>query len=316
MSAKKTTVVIIIGCALLVLFLVWFLAWQSPIDNGPTESIAPSKLTNASNQSLKVTPPGLTPIRLSNDQLSLAITNQPLQTVAKAIAQQAKVSILFDQGMPNPNIDITFTDLPIEQGLRRLLWGFDSFFLYSNDKGASAKLSAVWVYPKGTGKMFSPSPIAQATNAQKPMIDANDPEPLRRALAIASAIEQIGQGDKDVLLAALNDPEEIVRVNALQTADISAMTMPADVLTDLALHDPSATVRSMALASLLTSYEEGRTSPNDIAYIADLAQNDPEPVVAELARQIISSLEAAPEESVSSIRGDVEDDPQRAGNLR
>jgi len=52
-------------------------------------------------------------VHVSNNELSLAITRQPLQEVAKAIARQAKISIVFDKEMPNPFIDLKFSNLAV-----------------------------------------------------------------------------------------------------------------------------------------------------------------------------------------------------------
>jgi len=65
----------------------------------------------------------------------------------------------------------------------------------------------------------------------------------------------------------------------------------------------------MAIAGLLQDYEERRITPDKIANIAELARNGPEPVGFGLAKPIISSLEEAPEEPVTSIQGDAWDPP-------
>jgi type II secretory pathway component GspD/PulD (secretin) len=312
MNVKTASVFIVIGLGLL--FLIWEGQMNSSIPVGRPKNTNSAELEKNIRPVLKASLHSERPlIHLSDNQLSLAITHQPLQEVAKAIAQQAKLSILFDKDVPNPNIDILFSNLPIQQGLQRLFENYDTFFFYSNSNGTLAKLATIWVYPQGKGEILSPIPAVAIPSNPQLALNTNDPEPYQRASAVTLAIEHNGQDAEDVLQTALDDPEEIVRINALQAAIVSAIAMPMDRLNDLALHDPSTAVRSMAISSLFKEFEEGRIAPSDVARIVNLAQSDPEPMVSELAKQIIASLDEDPEESANSNQGDVED-PQHVAN--
>ena len=312
MNVKTASVFIVIGLGLL--FLIWEGQMNSGISVGRLKNTNSAELENNIRPVLKASLHSeRLLIHLSDNQLSLVVTNQPLQEVAKAIAQQANLGIIFDKDVPNPNIDIQFSNLSIQQGLQRVFENYDTFFLYSNSKGTLTKLATIWVYPQGKGEILSPIPAVAISSNPQLALNTNDPEPHQRASAVRLAIEHNGQDAEDVLQTALDDPEEIVRINALQAATDSAIAMPMDRLNDLALYDPSAAVRSMAISSLLKQFEEGRIAPSDVASIVDLAQSDPEPIVSELANQIIASLDEIAEESANSNQGDAED-PQHVAN--
>ncbi len=231
-------------------------------------------------------------IHFSDNQLSLAITKQPLQDVAKAIAQQAKFSIMFDQEMANPNIDMKFSNLPIQQGLQRLFENYDSFYLYSNHKKTVAKLTAVWVYPQGHGQRLAPipSPIARANALIQ---DTTDTDAARRASAIANLVEQQGSAATEAVQNALIDPDERVRIEALHSALLAQIDLPLDTLKDLAVRDTSAKIRSIALAGLVNRSEQGSIELSDVLEVLKIAQQDTDPEVSELAVQLIKSLEEA-----------------------
>jgi hypothetical protein len=253
------------------------------------------------------------PIQLSDNQLSLAITNQPLHEIAKTIAQQAKLDIQIANDVPNVNVDMQFSKLPVQQGLQRLFENYDTFFYYGNSATTSAKLITVWVFPKGKGEILTPMPELIASANPNLSFNTSDSDPQQRASATALVIENNGPEAEAVLQAALDDPEENVRMNALQASAVSAATIPIARLNDLALHDPSATVRVMAITSLLKQFEDGRISAADVTETVNLALNDSESSVAEVAKQIIASFDEAADGSANTFQDDA-DDPQRTAN--
>jgi hypothetical protein len=286
--------------ALLVLATVGFLGYgavqYTPIklsgftfENGRQEVLQQSTTAVTVNQ-LK-TADKFNNIEVDGNLLTLSVTNQALHDVAKTIAEQANLNIIIAEGLDNPNVNFIFDKQPLQSSLQKLFAHYDTFFLYSNETDRPAQLTAVWVYPKGMGALLSPLP-AMAQQSQQVALNTDDPDPNRRAAAITSILEQQGDAAADVLQLALDDPDEKVRMHALHSAGISSVPMPFDKLKAMALKDASATIRSMALAALYQQFEEKRLNVEETMAAVNLTLNDPDPVVTELAKQIMANLEA------------------------
>ena len=98
-------------------------------------------------------------------------------------------------------------------------------------------------------------------------------------------VERLGDGARDAVLQALNDPDELVRAEVLQAALDEGLTLPTDLLTNLFFNDPSAQVRFLALEGL-------RDDPNAREF-AERALKDPDQHVQDLAREILAGLDEA-----------------------
>ncbi len=292
MNVKIVLIFIAVGLGFL------FFAWEG-LMNSDTLDVT-QKSTKSAKLEKHISPTlieslhsGSSLIHLSDNQLSLAITKQPLQEVAKAIAQQAKLSIIFDKEIPNPNIDMKFSNLPVQLGLQRLFENYDTFFFYSNHKGTVAKLTTVWVYPQGQGQRLAPIPSPIAARTNELIKDTTDIDATRRSSAIASLVEQQGSAATEAVQNALMDPDERVRIEALHSALLAQIDLPLDALKDLAVRDTSAKIRSIALAGLVNRFEQGAIELSEVMETLKIVQKDTDPEVSELAVQLIKSLEEA-----------------------
>lgn len=240
-------------------------------------------------------------ILFTSNYLSLEASSQPLQAVVDKIVQQSGITIMISEAIANSPITIQFHDLSIEQGLQRLFENYDIFFFYSRNNDKSARLVNVWVYPQGQGKKLAPisSSIAARTNEPIAVHESEmtqgtmDSDPVKRASAIANLVDQQGSAAAEIVQNALTDPDENIRIHALDAALRARLDLPLDTLTDLAQNDASATIRSIALAGLFNRSEGGSVKSSDILEILLTAQKDDAPEVSELATQFMKSLEEA-----------------------
>lgn len=315
MNVKSVLIFIAVGLGFL------FLAWEG-LMNSDTLDVT-QKSTKSAKLEKHIRPnliesqhAGSSLIHFSDNQLSLAITKQPLQEVAKAIAQQAKFSIMFDQEMANPNIDMKFSNLPIQQGLQRLFENYDTFFFYSNHKETGAKLTTVWVYPQGQGQRLVPIPSPIAARANELLQDTTDTDAAKRASAIANLVEQQGSAATEAVQNALIDPDERVRIEALHSALLAQIDLPLDTLKDLAVRDTSAKIRSIALAGLVNRSEQGAIELSDVLEVLRIAQQDTDPEVSALAVQLIKSLEEASADPENQESQEQSLDPQLEWRLQ
>ena len=74
--------------------------------------------------------------------LSVDIEEVPLDQVLRAIAEEAGIRLVF-YGRPQEEISVTFTDVPLDRGLERVLKGRGFIFLY---RGTGNRLEAIEVF--------------------------------------------------------------------------------------------------------------------------------------------------------------------------
>lgn len=242
-------------------------------------------------------------ILFTSNHLSLEASSHPLQAIVDKIVQQSGITIIVSEAIANSPITIQFHDLSIEQGLQRLFENYDIFFFYSRDNDKSTRLANVWVYPQGQGKKLAPISSSIAAHTNEPIEvhesemtkDTMDSDPVKRASAIANLVDEQGNAAAEIVQNALTDPDENIRIHALDAALRARLDLPLDTLMDLAQNDASATIRSIALAGLFNRSEGDSIKSSDILEILLTAQKDDAPEVSELATQYMKSLEEASE---------------------
>lgn len=222
-----------------------------------------------------------TVITVEDGRLSVEIMDRPLEQVLDAISKKAEVAIIVDDAVEGALVADAFLDLPLDQGLRRLLRDQDAFFYYA----AGAGLQAVWIYPEEEGQGLQPVPPDAWASTEELELELRDRDPKRRAQAVETLVERQGDRALDSVLEALRDRDDQVRAQALYGALNADVELPVPVLSDLALDDPSESVRFLALEALA----------NDpmIEVIAVQALDDPSPHLRTKAEEILGRLERA-----------------------
>jgi HEAT repeat protein len=218
---------------------------------------------------------------LKDGRLSLDAEGRTLEWVLGRISRSAGFPIVVDETAGEAVVSLRFQDLPLEEGLRRLLRDHDAFFFYGAQDGAPAALRVVWVYPKGHGRFLEPVPPERwaSTREIEKLLDAPDAED--RSRAIESLVERKGEKARGAVLRALRDENARVRTQALYSAFSSGLEVPAEVLAQ-ALDDPSVDVRFLAL--------EAVGDRPEAATLARRALGDQSPHVRERAKQILDRL--------------------------
>ncbi len=226
-------------------------------------------------------------VSFKEGRLTVMVQGVALERILDAISRQAGVAILgADQGGAEP-VSVQLQDIPLEDGLRRLLKNRDAFFFYGVEKDAPSSLRAVWVYPKGQGRGLAPVPAKDWASTRELEALVSDPDAKLRMRAYQGLVQRKRERALDVVLKALEDGDEMVRANTLYYALRSGVELPAEKLEHLALIDASPNVRFLGLEAL-----SSKDSPN-LRSIAEQAANDPDANVQVMARQIVGRLEAA-----------------------
>ncbi len=233
-------------------------------------------------------------VKVTNGHLTANVQSRSLNWVLQQISAQGGISI-DSKHVERELVTADVRDLPLEEGLRRLLCAQDSFFFYggveespgSGTERSHPSLKAVWVYPKGEGHLASPVPPEQwaSTSDLRKSLIASDPQ--ERARAAEILIGRGGQQGLEVTFEALKDRDDQVRYRALDKARNSAVALPMESLQDLVRSDSSPLVRSIALSMAQDS------NPEMARVVAESAQSDADLGVKSQAQQVLDELDVA-----------------------
>lgn len=234
------------------------------------------------------------PVTIKDGRLSVDAQGRSLERLASEISDRSGVPIILDSTVAKHSVTAKFQDLSLDEGLRQILKDYDTFFFYGVDNDRPASLKGVWAYPKGKARGMAPVPPEKwaSTKEFEAMLADKDPEV--RGKAIETLVEREGQGALDAVLTSLHDDNDQVRTRALYGAVRAGVQVSDDVLNNLALNDPSADVRLLALQSLSNSNSQ------DARQIAQRALDDSSEPVRVEAREILTRLDEEANQSQTS----------------
>jgi len=263
---------------------------STPRDAGDTGQTIPLKQpADGGETSASPEPATAMLIVYAKGRLSLRVRNQSLAAVLDEISRQSGIAITSAPDLNGESVSIEFQDLPLAEGLQRLLHTWDAFYFYG---GASADpvLQAIWVYPRGVGAGIVPVPPESWASSADIETNLTATQPGQRAAALEAIVERKGQQAQDAVLNALADTESSVRTRALELAVNFGLVIPLDTLVGIAQSDPTPTLRMRALDAILYPRLANGTPAADIASIIEPALNDPEPKVRAHARALLREL--------------------------
>ena len=243
----------------------------------PIEGAQPAASTKTA-ESPTANQPGRLQVAFENDLLTVRADHAQLKSVMKEISRRAFIAVELSDDIAADRISVAFAGLPLEDGLRRILAGYDVFSYYRGGKG----LLTVWVYGRLEGRGLMPVPAdtwASTADLEKRLEDA---DPGERAAALESLVERGGRVGRQAVLKGLADPDTQVRTLALYGALYEDLELPGDMLADLASNDASYNVRFLALRNLA-----GRAGELQ-AIVAAL--NDSNPVIRSYAESAMLRL--------------------------
>ena len=260
--------------------------------NNPAELAATSHTASLPQHLTEAGQPADQPtlVNIRQGRLTVRVRAGSLESVLGEISRRAQIPIIVAAELSGELISTDLVDVPMDEGLQKLLSHFDVFVLYRSGPQALNAIKAVWVYPRGKAENMQPVPPEAWTSTLELVRNLDDTSPAVRVRAIEALVERKGQQAQEALLRVLTDSDEEVRTRALIAATSSGVDLPADKLLQLMQWDASAAVRLIALAAL-SSPEYAARQSTSMAVIADLALRDSDASVREQGRQLSDALE-------------------------
>ncbi|HEY7058294.1 MAG TPA: HEAT repeat domain-containing protein [Vicinamibacterales bacterium] len=218
-------------------------------------------------------------------RLSVRAADQSLALLLRAISRcTPQLAISVAPELEADSVSIVIADVPVDEGLRRIVDAYDAFFYYGGAPSSPA-IERLWVFPRGRG--YALAPLDTAVWASDADVDRRlaDPDPDTRFRALKALIERRGATAIDAVLTALADPDETMRAKVLDLAFGRGLQIPPDRLTALVVSDSSALIRLQALQY----FPDGP----ELVSVAEAAQTDPNPYVQMEAKAILARVAAA-----------------------
>lgn len=265
---------------------------------GAQIALAPATADNRNGQ-ISVPRPvlrGQPLVNIFDGRMSAKLEETPLGQVLESIAQQSGARILLHEST-NEAITVEFSNLALEEGLRRILHGRSTAYFYSESFNAAGRVP--------TTKLLEIRILASSSN------DASN-------VKIFSTAESGVENKNFTATAPLGDQTEKVGVagltqQLLRSPDVEARQVAAHKLgrtwsedavaplVDVLTQDSSAAVRQAAATALGETWSESAIQP-----LINALQSDTDALVREQAAQALART--AGEEAVDALTQALERD--------
>lgn len=272
-----------------------------------------ARLASAPNPAEAVVPAASKPtVACKDSRLTARARNAELEGLLEEVTLACGVPVIVGDTLGRERISIDVQDFPVDQALRQMLAGYDAFYFYAaadnGRKNAPAVLRSAWVYAKGQANGLEPVSPADWADTCEHEKRLADPDPEVRFRTFGILIDRLGDGAREAVLRALNDPDERVRAEVLHAAVEGGVELPADRLTSIFANDRSAQVRFLAL--------EGLRGDPLIRRFAEQAVKDPDQHVKNLAHEILEDLDRAARPRPSGLASPVRATPTQGAVTR
>ena len=229
-------------------------------------------------------------------RLTISVQDAPLDEVLQAVGDESGIAI-ETRGDLAASITISFADVPLYEGIRRLLRGHSYMLSGDVDQSRRIEISVLTSYrteaPAGTGKVATPGDergklqrireLAGRKDAEAiaflTRLAGGDPSPIVRSQAVAALGRlRIEEASAPVALA-LTDPSAAVRIQALRGVKTLKGADALQELQSIAGYDPNPVVRRQAVR-LMSDIQNPQVS-----WLLKQAAADPDAKVSQEAKR-------------------------------
>lgn len=226
-------------------------------------------------------------IVVDGEHLSVTTSNDKFWAVLEEVSRRTGIKIVNLTGTKDAVISIDIQHVPIDEAIRRLVIGYDTFLFFESGDASAPALKTLWVYSRGQGRIIAD--LQEKVLAAEALTDKlSDPNPETRARAFEALLEKRSDNRQETALQALEDTNELVRHRTLSKALLKGVRLPAEDLRDLVFADPSELVRMEALEMIINDPTFERAEVRTIAEAA--TRDDSSPLVQGKAVEIIDRL--------------------------
>lgn len=230
-----------------------------------------------------------TAISVHGETLSVNLQEVPLNLVLEELARQANVNFVIPDGVGETLVSDTFKDVPLREGIRRLLKGHNYLLEYiPSSKGSGdrslplAMRIRVLEKRSGDSAQVTPGSPVQRTTAGRG--DSSGYVASRVAELRDLATEDDKEKLKTALTGAISDANDEVRDTVLDILENMDTDAPPELLAGMALQDPNPEFRIRALDLLVESHPEAAQQP------LERALSDGNTEVRDLASELLKDL--------------------------
>jgi hypothetical protein len=235
-------------------------------------------------------------LTVQNERISAQLEAVPLRAVLAELAQQTQIEFLIPKQDAQRPLSAKFSDLPLQDGIKRLLEG-SNYVLLTDPPAAPGQaprikqirvLSAGAEYTKIKGRADAAAGAAGAAPGQAQAtgsgLDSDDPQ--ERIKALEALVEAHGDVVNNEIMPTLleslqGDPSPQVRATALQFIYSSEDKWPIEQLTEVAAKDADPLIRSDAIRGLAVA-----STDESLAAVRQGLQ-DPDPKVRYTAQKAL-----------------------------
>jgi len=221
--------------------------------------------------------------RSTAGRLNVRVENASLEEVLDAIRPGAGIVITASPQASQQLVSAEVRNASLEEALRVILQGHDTFYMYAVEGQKPAALKAVWVYARGEAKTMQPA-AAEALKASKEVeASLRDSDPAVRMRAFNLLLERAGNDAHNALISAvMQERDDGVRGSMIEALHSTGSDLPPELVPTL-LNDPSEQIRILTLDSL-------RGSPN-VREFATAALTDSSPYVRSRAQELLDETD-------------------------
>lgn len=244
-------------------------------------------------------------VELAGDRLTVDARDVALTDLLAQLAERANLRVTFGSA-PTETVTATFSGVPLDEGIRRLLRGRSFVLVYeagqrvrelrlvgpdaartppAASRGQPAERGAQTAHPSPGSPAVPPGPATPVRDLARTVVEDEEATVRARAtaaLAAAGGAEAIG-----ALRKALEDDAGIVRVHAVHALSRAERDAAVPLLSKVLAGDPDPQVRLAAAIAL------GSMPTPDARAALEGAAADANPEVRHEARRTLARLERA-----------------------
>lgn len=243
-------------------------------------------------------------LSIRDNALSAKIENAPLGEVLKELARQAHLEVYLRGSSAEEKVSARFDNLPLEEGIKRLLKGKDYTLTYDRTMPASSRVAEIRVISNGSGPITKISdeaasvPTAKDPTGERPKSleeksieelvreALQAPDPAARTAALKALVGREEEAKTlPTAVSALRDQDPQVRGAALEVLQGINATTATEPLVEMALKDASPQLRLEALEELV-----GRSEPQAALDYLKQALEDGDPQIRSRAQDLFQEI--------------------------